>query len=93
VHGRRGRAVGLELESGSATGAGSGMTGWSRLSAAAGAGEGAVGLRCCWAGWAVLWCWAGAGKGASGPRLKQTRPKRRRGAGGLLLAGLKSELG
>jgi hypothetical protein len=38
------RAVGLELESGSATGAGLGMTSGPRLSAAAGAGEERSGL-------------------------------------------------
>jgi hypothetical protein len=93
VHSRRGRVVGLELESGSTTGAGSGLTGESCLSATAGAGEGAVGWRRCWAGWAVLWCLAAAGKGASRPRLKRTRPERMRDAGGILLARLKAELG
>jgi hypothetical protein len=44
AHGERRRAIGLELESGSAMGAGSGMTGGSRLSVVAGAGERSGGL-------------------------------------------------
>jgi hypothetical protein len=72
--------VGLELESGSATSAGLGMTGEPRLSAAVArkSGEGPVAKRC-WAGWAALLCWAAT---------RCTRPKKRRCAGRLRVVGL-----
>jgi hypothetical protein len=69
------------------------MTGGSRLSAAAGAGERSGGLAALLGRLgraAVLGC---RGEGASGLRRGRTRPKSRRGVGRLLLAGLQAELG
>jgi hypothetical protein len=74
-------------------GAGTGMPCGSHLSAAAGTGERRWAGDARWAGWAKLLCWAAMGKRRSGLQRGRTRPKRKRGAGGLWLAGLEAEVG